>query len=85
MSELLDNKVNILRKGSTYNGNVDLGQPEVYQRIQESSKVQDGFVVPKAGGVGDARNQRHPNSNSDHYVNEAHDVGLGVLQDVFSP
>lgn len=40
--------------GGTYNENVDLGQPKVNQCIQESSEVKDGFVISKAGGVGDA-------------------------------
>ena len=69
----------------SYNRDVDLGQPEVNQRIEESDDEEKPFGSRQTWGFRHSADKGVSTSYCRHNVNKAHDVCFYNFQNVFTP
>ena len=69
----------------SYNRDVDLGQPEVNQRIEESDDEEKPFGSRQTWGFRHSADKRVSTRYCRHNVNKAHHVGFNIFQNVFTP
>lgn len=69
----------------SYNRDVDLGQPEVNQRIEESDDEEKPFGSRQTWGFRHSADKWVSTRYCHHNVNKAHNVGFNIFQNVFTP